>query len=386
MNPPDRQRLEARVLEPQHLELQPPEREPHRRPAQGTVPYVFAQAPLLIYWEVTRACDLACRHCRAEAVAARHPGELSTEEGRAMLREARRFGDPPPHLVITGGDPLKRPDLWDLIGAAVEQGFGVSLAPSGTVLLTREVIGRLAAAGIQSMSLSLDGSTAERHDAFRGVPGCFEVTLQAARWVREAHIPLQVNTLVTAETLEDLPDLYALLRGLDIMRWSLFFLISVGRGRLLQEITPGQSERLFHWLLDLTRDAPFAIKTTEATHYRRVAVVRMRAAGMDDAAIARTPVGRGFGVRDGNGIMFVSHTGEVYPSGFLPLPAGNVRTASIVDLYRTSPLFVRLRDVERLTGKCGACSFKAICGGSRARAYAWTGDEMGSDPLCPYQP
>jgi radical SAM protein len=386
MNPPKTQRLERRVLEPQHLELQPLEREPHRRPAQGTAPYVFAQAPLLIYWEVTRACDLACRHCRAEAIAARHPGELSTEEGRAMLREARRFGDPPPHLVITGGDPLKRPDLWDLIGAAVEQGFGVSLAPSGTVLLTREVIDRLAAAGIQSMSLSLDGSTAERHDAFRGVPGCFEVTLRAARWVREANIPLQVNTLVTAETLEDLPDLYALLRGLDIMRWSLFFLISVGRGRLLQEITPGQSERLFHWLLDLTRDAPFAIKTTEATHYRRVAVVRMRAAGMDDAAIARTPVGRGFGVRDGNGIMFVSHTGEVYPSGFLPLPAGNVRTASIVDLYRTSPLFVRLRDVERLTGKCGACSFKAICGGSRARAYAWTGDEMGSDPLCPYQP
>ncbi len=366
--------------------MRPLETQPRQTPTEGIVPYVFSRAPLLIYWEVTRACDLACRHCRAEAVAARHPGELSTEQGRAMLREARRFGQPLPHLVITGGDPLKRPDLCDLIAAAVELGFGVSLAPSGTVLLTREVIGRLAAAGTQSMSLSLDGSTAERHDAFRGVPGCFDVTLQAARWVRAARIPLQINTLVTAETLEDLPDLYALLRGLDIMRWSLFFLISVGRGRLLREITPGQSERLFHWLLDLSRDAPFAIKTTEATHYRRVAVVRMRAAGMDDAAIARTPVGRGFGVRDGNGIMFVSHTGEVYPSGFLPLAAGNVRASSIVDLYRAAPLFVRLRDVDRLSGKCGDCSFKAICGGSRARAYAWTGDEMGSDPLCPYQP
>ena len=295
--------------------------------------YVFARAPLLIYWEATCACDLACRHCRAEVVAVRHPGELSTEEGRAMLREARRFGDPPPHLVITGGDPLKRPDLWDLIAAAVEQGFGVSLAPSGTGLLTQEVIRRLAASGIQSLSLSLDGSTAGRHDAFRGVPGRFEVTLQAARWVRAVGIPLQINTL-----------------------------------------------------LDLARDAPFAIKTTEVPHDRRVAVVRMRAAGMDDAVIARTPVGRGFGVRDGNGIMFVSHTGEVYPSGFLPLGAGNVRTSSIVELYRASPLFVRLRDVDRLTGKCGACPFKAICGGSRARAYAWSGDEMGSDPLCPYQP
>jgi len=351
----------------------------------GRSRYVFDRAPLLIYWEMTRACDLACRHCRAEAIALPHPDELTTEEARALLRDARHFGPPLPHLVFTGGDPLKRADLFEVIGEARRLGFGVSLAPSGTALLSADVIRRLSA-GIQSMSLSIDGSTAERHDAFRGVPGTFATTLQAAQWVRAAGIPLQINTLVTAETLDDLPHLYRLMQTLDIMRWSLFFLISVGRGRVLQEISPAESERLFHWLLDLGREAPFPIKTTEATHYRRVAYTRMRRAGMDEAAIARTPVGRGFGVRDGNGIMFVSHTGAVYPSGFLPVTAGSVRQASLVDLYRSSPLFTRLRDVTQLTGKCGVCPFAAICGGSRARAYAWTGDSMASDPLCPYQP
>ena len=352
----------------------------------GGPPYVFAHAPMLIYWEMTRACDLACRHCRAEAIALRHPHELSTAEGRTMLRQALEFGPPLPHVVFTGGDPLKRPDLMDLIAEGTGLGFGVSLAPSGTTLLSAEAIRGLAAAGIQSMSLSLDGSTATRHDAFRGVPGCFETTLAAARWIREAGIPLQINTLVTAETLADLPDTYALMRDLSIMRWSLFLLISVGRGRVLQEITPAESERLFNWLLSLGREAPFAIKTTEAPHYRRIAHTRMRAAGMDDAALAATPVGRGFGVRDGNGIMFVSHTGDVYPAGFLPVIAGNVRSGSIVELYRSSPIFTLLRDVTQLTGKCGICSFVSICGGSRARAYAWTGDYMASDPLCPYQP
>ncbi len=355
------------------------------RPDGGS-PYVFAPAPMLIYWEMTRACDLACRHCRAEAIALRHPNELSTAEGRAMLRQALEFGPPLPHLVFTGGDPLKRPDLMDLTAEATTLGFSVSLAPSGTTLLSAEAIRGLAAAGIQSMSLSLDGSTAARHDAFRGVPGCFEMTLAAAHRIREAGIPLQINTLVTAETLADLPNIYTLMRDLSIMRWSLFLLIAVGRGRVLQEITPAESERLFNLLLSLGREAPFAIKTTEAPHYRRVAHRRMRAAGMDDAAIAATPVGRGFGIRDGNGIMFVSHTGDVYPSGFLPVVAGNVRASSVVDLYRGSPVFSRLRDVTQLTGKCGLCSFASICGGSRARAYAWTGDYMASDPLCPYQP
>ncbi len=348
--------------------------------------YVFDRAPLLIYWELTRACDLACHHCRAEAVPERHPLELSTEDGRRMLRDARAFGSPLPHWVLTGGDPFKRPDLPLLVEEARGLGFGVSLAPSATPLVTREAIRSLARAGVQAISLSLDGSTAERHDALRGIPGCFDLTLRLSRYVREEGVSLQVNTLVTAGTADDLPALYQLVRTLDVVRWSLFFLIRVGRGRLLEEVSPEVAERLCHWLFDLSRESPFAIKTTEAPHYRRVALLRMLRAGMTLPEVAQTSVGRGFGVRDGNGIVFVSHVGEVYPSGFLPLPVGNVRERSLVELYRSSEVMVRLRDTDRLGGKCGRCPFREICGGSRARAYAHTGDPMASDPLCPYEP
>lgn len=348
--------------------------------------YVFDRAPLLIYWELTRACDLACQHCRADAVPDRHPLELSTEEGRRMLRGATAFGHPLPYWVLTGGDPFKRPDLPLLVEEARGLGFGVSLAPSATPLVTREAIRTLARAGVQAISLSLDGSTAERHDALRGIPGCFDLTLRLARYVREEGVSLQVNTLVTAATVDDLPAVYQLVRSLDVVRWSLFFLIRVGRGRLLEEVSPEVAERLCHWLFDLSRESPFAIKTTEAPHYRRVALLRMLRDGMSLAEVARTSVGRGFGVRDGNGIVFVSHVGDVNPSGFLPLRVGNVRGRSLVELYRSADLMVRLRDTDQLRGKCGRCPFRDICGGSRARAYAHRGDSMGSDPLCPYEP
>jgi radical SAM protein len=347
---------------------------------------VFDRAPMLVYWEMTQACDLACRHCRAEAMPDRDPDELTTAEARALLRQVLDFGPPLPHVVFTGGDPLKRPDLYALIAYAREIGIGASLAPAGTPLLTREAIARLREAGVQSMSLSLDGSTAERHDAFRGVPGCFRTTMDAVRWIGEAGLPLQINTLVTDETAEDLPAIYELLTGLPIERWSLFFLISVGRGVALREPDPHTAERLMAWLYDLMAMAPFAIKTTEAPHFRRVALERMRAAGWDGARIRRSSVGRGFGIRDGNGIMFVSRTGDITPSGFLPLVAGNVRRTHLVEIYRSSPLFVALRDVSRFTGRCGRCEYKLICGGSRARAFAHTGDVLASDPLCPYVP
>lgn len=348
--------------------------------------YEYARAPMLVYWELTRACDLACRHCRAEAVVDRDPDELSTDEACALLHQVLAFGNPLPHMVFTGGDPLKRADLYELLEEAGRLGIGVSLAPSGTTLLTQGAIRRLRACGVQSMSLSLDGSTSDRHDAFRGVPGCFEMTMQAARWVAEAEIPLQVNTLVTEETAGDLPAIYDLLTSMRVERWSLFFLISVGRGTALREMTAGDAERLMEWLYGLSEQAPFAIKTTEAPQFRRVALARMHAAGMDGAGVHNSSVGRGFGIRDGNGILFISRTGEVAPSGFLPLAAGNVRTASLVELYRASPLFTALRDTSRLKGRCGRCEFRAICGGSRARAFAHTGDILGEDPLCPYEP
>ncbi len=348
--------------------------------------YVFDRAPMLVYWELTRACGLACRHCRAEAISARDPLELDTAECIGVLDGIAEFGRPLPHIVFTGGDPLRRPDLLTLIGAATARGIGSSLAPSATGELTADVLRAVRAAGTQAISLSIDGPTADLHDTFRRVPGTFATTLRAARDARAAGIAVQVNTLVTEDTVDDLPAIADLLPALDVMRWSLFFLIRVGRGAGLSEIAPARSERLFRWLLDLERTAPFQIKTTEAMHYRRVAVRRMEAAGLDRSAIAKTPVGRGFGVRDGNGIVFIAHDGAVHPSGFLPLVAGNVRDASLVEIYRTAPLFVRLRDASALGGKCGRCAYRAICGGSRARAYAWTGDPLASDPLCPYEP
>ncbi len=349
--------------------------------------YLFTRAPRLIYWEMTRACDLACRHCRADAIPHRHPLEMTEGDGRAMLRDALEFGAPLPHFVFTGGDPFKRPDLVPLVEEAGRLGLGVSLAPSGTPLITREGIDTLVAAGIHGFSLSLDGANADHHDAFRGVPGCFEQTLRAARRIRAAGSPLQINTLVTAETVGDLPALADLLGGLGIVRWSLFFLISVGRGRTgLRELGAVETERLFRWLDGLSLLVPYAIKTTEAMHYRRVVVKQMRRRGLDDEDIAHTPSGQGFGIRDGNGIMFVSHTGDVFPSGFLPLSAGNVQRENIVVLYRSHPVFTSIRDIGQVKGKCGRCEFVSICGGSRARAYAATGDPLESDPLCLYQP
>ncbi len=348
--------------------------------------YVFDRAPMLVYWEMTRACGLACRHCRAEAVLRRSDRELTTAEGERLFDQIAAFGRPFPHVVLTGGDPLRRDDLVHLVREATRRGIGTSVSPSATNELTPEALAALRDAGVQSMSLSLDGSTAELHDAFRGVPGTFEMTARAAAWIRAAGIPLQVNTLVTNETVDDLPATFELLRGFGIMRWSLFFLIGVGRGAELREVSPVRSERLFRWLLDLESMSPFPIKTTEAMHYRRVAVTRMERQGMDRAAIARTPVGRGFGVRDGNGIVFVAHDGTIHPSGFLPIACGDVRSSSLADVYRSHPLFVSLRDARSFDGKCGRCPYAAICGGSRARAYARSGDPCASDPLCPYVP
>jgi radical SAM protein len=347
---------------------------------------LFNERPLLVYWEMTQACDLACKHCRAEAMPQHNPLELNTEEGKRMLRQIREFGDPAPHVVMTGGDALKRKDLIELVKYSIALGLPTSVAPSATNYLTTEMLDLLKSVGVESISLSIDGSNPEKHDGFRGVPGCFDATIRMAHYAKKIGMPVQINTLVTADTVRDLPNTIELLTDLGIMRWSLFFLISVGRGKDLQPLSAGEAERLFHWLYEQTKRVPFAIKTTEAMHYRRVVYQRMRRDGMAPDQIRRTPTGRGFGIRDGNGIMFISHLGGVYPSGFLPLAAGNVRVQSPVEIYRHAELFRNLRTPEDYKGRCGVCEFRDACGGSRARAYAATGDPMETDPLCPYQP
>lgn len=349
--------------------------------------FVYDRAPLLIYWEATRACELACIHCRAEAVAQRHPLELRTGEVRRLFDQIAAFGWPrPPHLVITGGDPLQRPDLFELIAYGRGLGIPISVTPAGTERLTPAIIARLQTSGVSSLGLSLDGSNSSLHDAFRGEPGSFSWTVQGAKAARAAGLPVQVNTMVTAQTVADIPAIYEVVKGLGIARWALFFLIATGRGEALEGITAAESERFLNWLWQLAPEAPFPIKTTEAHHYRRIAYLKMRSRGTETETILDSPVGRGFGIRDGNGIVFVSHVGTVHPSGFLPLAAGNVRRQNLVDVYRHSKLFRSLRNPDRLKGKCGRCEFRALCGGSRARAYADSGDPLAADRLCPYQP
>jgi len=346
----------------------------------------YAQTPLNIYWEMTQACALACRHCRAEAVPCAHPQELTFAEGVAFLRQVNDFGSPLPHLILTGGDPLERQGLFELIDQARELGIGVSITPAATPKLTREMLVRLREHGVEGLGLSLDGSTAERHDSIRGVPGTFERTMQALRCAGELEMPIQVNTLVAAETADDIPAVFDLLKEFAVTRWSLFFLISVGRGKVLQPLTPDQGEKLMEWIYETSRIAPFTVATTEAPSYRRVALDRMRAAGMTSDQIKRTGAYRGFGIRDGHGIMFVSHTGDICPAGFLPLVAGNVRRDRVADVYRTSLVFQALHDPAQFRGRCGYCEYKVLCGGSRARAYSATGDPLAEDPFCHYEP
>jgi MoaA/NifB/PqqE/SkfB family radical SAM enzyme len=342
-----------------------------RAGGESTGRFVFDSAPRRVYWETTRACALVCRHCRADAVAAAHSDELTAAEGLRLLDDLARFGHPLPHLIFTGGDALERAGLFALIRHARSLGFGVSVAPSATPRLDMTAIAALKQAGAQAISLSLDGSTAARHAALRGVPGCFARTLEAAADAREIGLPFQVNTLVSAETVDDLDATRRLAAALGAARWSLFFLVAVGRGAVLRQITPERFEGVLQWLVEMSDQGGPVVATTEAPQLRRLQVERHggRAAGA--------------GIRDGNGIMFVSHTGEVMPSGFLPLSAGNVRAADVVALYRESLLFRWLRRPEGFAGRCGACRYRDVCGGSRSRAFAVSGDPCGEDPLCP---
>ena len=334
----------------------------------------LARHPAVAIWEVTRACDLACIHCRASATPRRDPDELNTPEALALVDQLVELA--PGVLVITGGDPFKRPDLERIVGAAVERGLRVALAPSVTPLLTPLRLHRLAGLGVGRIALSLDGPDAETHDRFRGVPGSFERTRAAIEAVRDAGITLQVNTSLTRQTVEHLPATADLIAEIAPALWSVFFVVPVGRAALAQQLGPDGCERVFHFLYEWSERTGVALKTTAAPAYRRVVLQRSR---------HRTPA-RPAAVNDGKGFVFISYTGDVQPSGFLPLTTANVRESWLPDVYRHSRLFRALRDESRLGGKCGACPFRSLCGGSRARAYATTADFLADDPACAYIP
>ena len=348
-------------------------RHPHARFAPNAD--LVYETPRRVYWELTRACGLACKHCRAEAQRSALPDELSCEDGFATL-EALAASDPSPIVILTGGDPLERPDFWRILAHARELGLHVDVAPSATPLLTRQAIARLKEQGVGAMSLSLDAPTALLHDGIRGIPGCFDRTLQAANDMRAVGMSFQVNTLVTAETRPYLSAVADRIAEMGARRWSLFFLVQTGRGKGLAQILPEHSEEVLTWAYELNQTVDFVVATTEAPHYRRI-VAEQR--GLGPTGGVRVA---GAGMRDGNGIMFIAYNGDVAPSGFLPIVVGNVRDTDPVKLYRQHPIFKSLRDPDGFGGKCGTCSYRRLCGGSRGRAFATIGDPLAEDPLC----
>jgi radical SAM protein len=344
----------------------------------------FDVRPLLVIWEMTQACDLKCIHCRACAQPHRHALELSTAEAFNLVDQVANMRVP--MFVLTGGDPLKRPDLQAIVQYAHHWSVKTSLTPSATSLLTREAVFQLKESGLMRLALSLDGSTAQLHDGFRGVPGSWKRTLDAVEWSHEAKLPVQANTTVTRHNLHDLDNLVELLTSVNVVLWSVFFLVPTGRGQISDLLSPEEHEAVFAKLYSASRHVRFHIKTTEGQHYRRYVLQQRAKASQSSSTIADLIAHAPSGVNDGKGFIFISHTGEVYPSGFLPFSAGNVRRESLADIYRNCPLLLSLRDTSQLKGKCGRCEFHDLCGGSRARAFAFTGDPLTEEPSCNYIP
>jgi radical SAM protein len=356
-------------------------------------PIDFSSAPFTIIWEVTRSCGLRCVHCRAAASESRHPLELTTREGFRLLDQVHDLRSPV--SVFTGGDPLRREDLFELIEYSVARGISTAVTPSGTPLLTQAAVRRMRDLGVRRMALSLDGPTPEVHDRFRQQPGSYDWTVAGIRHAVACGLPVQVNTTVTRSNVALLSDMARRVEELGAVMWSVFLLVTVGRAQASQQLSAEEFEGVFAQLYDISRSAPFAVRTTAAPHYRRYVLQRRReekhasgrplppaqVAGMVPD-MARAPRG----VTDGNGLLFISHTGEVCPSGFLPIVAGNIRQQPLAEIYRQAPIFQLLRDVDQFQGKCGRCEFVRVCGGSRARAYATTGNPMAQEPYCTYEP
>ncbi|MDI3316291.1 MAG: TIGR04053 family radical SAM/SPASM domain-containing protein [Bacillota bacterium] len=348
----------------------------------------FDRYPFLVIWETTVACGLGCLHCRASARQERDPEELSTAEALDLVDQVAELERP--LFVLSGGDPMMREDLEQIVRRARERKLGVAVTASATPRVTRQRIRALAAAGLQQWAFSLDGPTAEVHDRFRGVPGTFDLTLERIGWLREEGLPVQINTVVTRHNLDLLPAMAELVRQLGAVRWEVFTLIPVGRAVSgVEQLTPEEHERVMAWLVDLGGRVPFAITSTEGPQVRRIraqAGARPDGAGAAGGRHGRGMPGSPLPVWDGNGFVFVSYRGEVFPSGFLPLETGNVRRERLGAIYREAPLLRALRRPDGFHGKCGRCEFRRVCGGSRALAWATSGDPLGSDPLCTYTP
>ena len=369
-------------------------------------PVNFDLAPMLVFWETTRACGLACRHCRAEAISEALPGQLSAAEGIRLIDDLARFGPHTPVLVFTGGDPFMRADLFDLAERARSRGLPIGFAPSVTPLLTRDAAIRMREVGAKTVSISLDGALPATHEGIRGVGGHFRRTEEAVRMLVEEGHTVQINTTVMRRNANELADVAALVHEWGAHIWEVFFLIRVGRGVDLEELEPAENEDVVQFLYDASRYG-YIVRTVEAPFFRRVVAWRKDTELDGDPALrfglgplyaglsgrVRKLLGpprgaaraQSVGTRDGKGILFVSHAGDVHPSGFLPVRLGNVRIDDIVRVYRESALLRAIRGSE-FSGRCRACQFSDPCGGSRARAFAAGKDPLGEDPACAYDP
>ncbi|MDM5226620.1 TIGR04053 family radical SAM/SPASM domain-containing protein [Cytobacillus sp. NJ13] len=359
----------------------------------------FNKDPFIVIWELTRACQLKCLHCRAEAQYRRDPRELSFEEGKYLIDQIKEMNNP--MLVFTGGDPLMRQDVFDIAEYAVKKGVRVSMTPSATPNVTKDAIEKAKEVGLARWAFSLDGPNAEIHDHFRGTSGSFDLTIERIKYLHELEIPVQINTVISRYNIDYLDEMAKVVEELKCVLWSVFFLVPTGRGQEKDMISPVEHEKVFTWLYNLSKKVTFDIKTTAAQHYRRVVIqqkMKEAKAQNEDIQYLDALTQQGLtgsidglgrapkGVNDGNGFVFISHIGDVYPSGLLPVKAGNVREQPLAVIYRESPIFKDLRNPDKYKGKCGQCEFRYVCGGSRSRAFAMTGDYMESEPFCVYIP
>ena len=339
----------------------------------------------LVAWEVTRRCNLNCQHCRAASGAGPYYGELNKEEAFKVLAEIARLGKPV--VILTGGEPLLRDDIYELAEEGTRLGLRMVIAPNGT-LLNEEKAQRLKEAGIQRVSVSLDGATAKSHDQFRQVPGAFAGALQGIQCLKKVGLEFQINTTVTLKNMKEIPAILELAFNLGAVAHHIFLLVPTGRGQALAEETlPAEKyEEVLHWFYEQREKYPLQLKATCAPHYYRILRQRAAAEGKKISFPQKGLETMTRGCLGGIGFCFIAYNGEIQPCGYLEVPCGNLRHQSLADIWKESPVFKKLRDFSAYQGRCGRCEFIKVCGGCRARAYARDGNYLGEEPLCTYHP
>ncbi len=337
---------------------------------------------MMIAWELTRSCNLNCLHCRAAAERGPYEGELSTEEALAFIDEVVSFSRPV--LILTGGEPLMREDVFTLARYATGKGLRVVMATNGT-LITPEIVSRMREAGVKRVSVSIDGATPQSHDAFRGVNGAFEEAMRGIRYLREGGVEVQINTTLTRRNVKELDSFIRLTEEVGAVAYHIFLLVPTGRGKEMkgEEVSAEEYEQVLERFYDLSKRVPLQFKATCAPQYYRIAAQkgeRLRERSRDALHTFTR------GCLGGVGFCFLSHRGDVQPCGYLEVVAGNIRERGFREIWEESELFQKLRDPDNYRGKCGRCEYRVICGGCRARAFAATGDYLEEEPLCPYEP